>query len=60
MKIIQKGNLHSSAIRFECRVCRCVFEAEKTLEARRVSDQRDGDYYECGCPTCSNVCTKQA
>lgn len=57
MKIIQPGNKPSSVVRFNCTWCGCVFEAEKDLEAVRVFDQRDGDFWQCACPTCERSCT---
>lgn len=59
MKIIREGNAEPETVRFECRNCKCIFEALKRLEVRLISDQRDGDYYECECPTCKTNCTVQ-
>lgn len=58
MKIIKPGNTEPKTISFSCSRCGCVFEAVRDLEARRVHDQRDGDYYECACPTCNKNCTR--
>lgn len=60
MRIIQKGRVEPRVVRFTCRECGCIFEAATTIEAIRVTDQRDGDYYECKCPTCDVVCRKSA
>lgn len=60
MKIITKGRTDPETVRFNCNKCGCVFEAVKMLEAQRVNDQRDGDFWSCRCPQCDKHCTKAA
>ena len=52
MKVIKKGKIPTTFIRFCCSNCGCIFECEKG-EYTYHSYQRDGDYYEAKCPTCS-------
>lgn len=59
MKIISRGkNPEDKPIRFECRKCKTVFEAEQSKEARYVNDMRDGDFWSCPCPVCATECTR--
>lgn len=51
MKIIKKGKIPTTIIRFYCGNCGCVFECDKD-EYEYHFDQRDGDYCEAKCPTC--------
>lgn len=51
MKIIKKGKIPTTFIRFCCRNCGCIFDCEKG-EYTYHSCQRDGDYYETKCPIC--------
>jgi uncharacterized C2H2 Zn-finger protein len=58
VKIIKRGEVPDlKPIRFECSHCTSVFEATRQ-EARRVSDQRDGDYWDVRCPVCTRQVTK--
>ena len=52
MKIIKKGKIPITFIRFYCSNCGCIFECEKDEYNIYHSCQRDGDYYETKCPTC--------
>lgn len=59
MKIVFRGEIpEDKPIRFECRKCKTVFEADQGKEARYVPDQRDGDFWQCACPICNTACTK--
>lgn len=42
-----------------CRNCGCVFQFTPQ-DAKRVNDQRDGDFYSISCPTCKMQVNKQA
>ncbi len=61
MKIIKEGNLErlKEYRTFECKLCGCVFMAERG-EYKYRFDQREGDeWYEVVCPTCKrNVLLK--
>ena len=48
MKIIKEGSLRyeRKPLKFECKNCKTVFEAEKT-EYEYCGDQREGDNYKC-------------
>lgn len=55
MRIIKAGILpENKVITATCMYCKCVFEFS-VKEAKHVSDQRDGDYYQIDCPTCSRT-----
>ena len=58
MKIIKDGDLSRlrKTIRFKCHKCGCIFEADMGEYVVRM-DQRNGEYYSCGCPTCGSVVT---
>lgn len=57
MKIISRGTPpETKPVRFECRKCKTVFETTQA-EVRRVSDQRDGDFWQHTCPICAYLCT---
>jgi hypothetical protein len=58
VKIIKAGNLPSHYVTFTCQKCGCQFEAAKELETKLVYDQREGDFWQCSCPTCGRQCTK--
>lgn len=53
MKIIKEGSLRyeRKPLKFGCKNCKTVFEAEKT-EYEYCGDQREGDNYKCECPLC--------
>lgn len=53
MRVIREGDLRrvSTAHRFECSRCGCVFEAD-SAEYRTESDYRNGIFYAIECPTC--------
>lgn len=53
MKIITQGDLNKTKriIRFTCKTCGCVWEAEKS-EYTYNFDQRDGEYSSMRCPCC--------
>jgi hypothetical protein len=58
MRIIERGT--PEAMReheARCSKCKTKF-AFAEHEAKRVLDQRDGDYFEVSCPVCSNGVTK--
>jgi hypothetical protein len=60
MKIIHKGvSPDSKPVRFECTKCKTVFETDR-VEAQRVYDQRDGDFWQHACPVCNHICTSAA
>lgn len=54
MKIIKSGKKQPALLRkkITCSECKCRFQLESKSEAKFVSDQRDGDYYEIRCPQC--------
>lgn len=58
MKIIQDGNLDKlkEIVRFTCKRCGCVFEAEKN--EYKTSTQYNETYYICKCPFCHNQCSR--
>ena len=60
MRIIKEGVKPSTEVEFKCRKCGTIFAAVMNLEARRIYDQRDGDYWQCDCPLCNQFCTKAA
>lgn len=44
---------------YETRCNRCKTEFTfQAADARKVFDQRDGDYWEVGCPVCGHTVTK--
>ena len=51
MKIIKKGKIQTTFIRFCCSNCGCIFECEKGGYEYAYDLVRD--YYEAKCPTCS-------
>lgn len=58
MKIISRGEPPEiKPVRAECGHCHTVVEF-LVVEARYVSDQRDGDYYSLKCPVCTREITK--
>jgi hypothetical protein len=60
MKIIRQGaDPKQTPLRGECTRCRTVIEFHPT-EAKFVPDQRDGDFYQIACPTCSATITTSA
>lgn len=57
MKIIKEGRKPElDTFRMNCSHCGAIFEIMR-LEGRVVHDQRDGDYIEHACPTCSRNCS---
>ena len=52
MKIIKKGKIPTTFIRFCCSNCGCIFECEKGEYTTYHSCLRNDDYYETKCPTC--------
>lgn len=61
MRIIKPGREVAKEVIFRCSKCGGEFAALKDLEAERIPDQRDGDFWMITCPTegCNNSCTKQ-
>lgn len=60
MKIISEGvNPTLQPIRASCNRCRTEIEF-LPFEAKYVSDQRDGDFYQVKCPVCPDTITKAA
>lgn len=59
MKIIQSGDLKrlKKVIRFQCKECGCVFEADCTEYKWQYSQRENVGWYEIKCPTCDNWCT---
>ena len=56
--IIQRGSVPSErSYQTQCRQCKTVF-AFTEGDARRVFDQRDGDYLTLPCPACQSHVTK--
>ena len=53
MKILKNGKPEASrpVIRFECRVCGCLFDAERH-EYSTMNDYRNGYYHVARCPCC--------
>ena len=57
MRIIKPGKLpEQKTYQSICARCKCHFEFQQ-IEARYMSDQRDGDYLQIPCPTCHNTVT---
>ena len=58
MKIIKEGDLNrvKKIKRFECDVCGCIFEADKTeyKPTPGLAQQRGEGSYRCTCPCCEN------
>jgi len=56
MKILKKGKggkrVHTA--KWECDECGSLIESTNK-EGKYVSDWRDGDYFECKCPSCGHV-----
>lgn len=58
MRIIKPGIVPGTAPQtVTCRHCQAVIEFTAN-EVRRQFDQRDGDYYEFNCPSCTGFVTK--
>ena len=58
MRIIERGvPPETKEIEVTCRNCKTVF-AFLPIEARRVNDQRDGDFWSLPCPICTKQVTK--
>lgn len=58
MKIIREGtDPAKKAISASCNRCRTEIEF-LPVEAKYVSDQRDGDFYQIACPVCNWSITK--
>lgn len=58
MKIISQGeDPAKKVIQAKCSHCGTVVEFEQS-EAKLVSDQREGDFYQIGCPVCHHTITK--
>lgn len=57
MTIIREGDMRKikKVLRFECRNCGCIFEAEKG--EYRVGTQYNEEYYYCECPFCHKPVT---
>lgn len=54
MKVIQPGNVPREKVyQSTCKKCGCIFEFAR-MEARYVSDQRDGDAVVIHCPMCGD------
>lgn len=59
MKVIRQGVIpEQQPMQATCSHCNAVIEF-KPEEVRRVSDQRDGDFYQFACPCCGRPVTKQ-
>jgi hypothetical protein len=57
MKIVRQGvDQSKQPVQAECNHCHTVIEF-LPFEAKYVSDQRDGDFYQIACPTCNNNIT---
>lgn len=57
MKIIRQGiDPAKQTVEVECNRCRTVIEF-LPIEAKYVSDQRDGDFYQIDCPVCNHKIT---
>lgn len=58
MRIIKQGvPPETKEIEATCRNCDTVF-AFLQIEAKRVNDQRDGDFWSIACPVCAKQVTK--
>lgn len=58
MEIIKKGELPAEKLyTLTCRYCSTEFRF-KQGEAKRISDQRDGNYLSINCPLCHRQCTQ--
>lgn len=57
MIIIKKGDIQKmkKIVRFECRNCGCIFEAEKG--EYKIDSQYNDEYYSCECPFCHKQVT---
>ena len=62
MKIIIKGDNKKpwAGFKTKCHACESILELENSDSPKLVSDSRDGDYYELGCPICSKTITLDA
>lgn len=60
MKIIQHGNIDrlKKVIEFKCKLCGCVFQAEKGEYKYQYSQRDDASWYEAKCPLCGYLCIK--
>ena len=55
MRIIERGTPpNEQPIEGRCRNCKTIFEFMQH-EAKRISDQRDGDYWHLNCPVCNQT-----
>lgn len=52
MILVRKGRVVTREIEIECRHCHDVYLVRKNELGEIVSDQRDGDFYWFGCPSC--------
>lgn len=54
MKILKVGDLRrlDKPIRFECKACGCIFEADRSEYRHEFSQRENVGWYECECPTC--------
>lgn len=56
MKILKKGETTTPVVKFKCRNCGTIFEADNT-EYEKKFDPRDNEFYcACDCPTCNSLC----
>ena len=55
MKIIKQGDANKlkRIKRFECKECKCIFEAEKN--EYQTGSQYNEIYYYCKCPCCGSI-----
>ena len=58
VRIITPGRLpEEEPMDARCSSCGCHFEFT-AKDAKRVNDQRDGDFWSIACPTCRRLVTK--
>lgn len=56
VRIIRLGTLPEEKLfQCTCNYCKTVFEF-KAKEAKKISNQREGPYYQIACPVCNTMC----
>ena len=60
IKIIKQGdlNLLKRTLRFECKACGCVFDADKEDYVFQFSQRENENWYETKCPCCGKTVTR--
>lgn len=62
VRIIRNGDLNKvkQTLKFECKACGCVFEADREDYKFEFSQRENTSWYEIKCPYCDNWCIKNA